>query len=107
MIATLLFTLFAIFVAHLYELQTGRHDDKEVVIDEVAGFLVTMTWVPFTWPYVVVGFLVFRLFDIWKPYPISYVDQRVGGGIGCVGDDLLAGILANIVLQFLFQRGLM
>ena len=105
MLATLFFTLFAIFVAHIYEMGSGQHDDQEVVIDEVAGFLVTMTWVPFQWPYVVAGFLLFRLFDIWKPFPISYVDQKVGGGIGCVGDDLLAGIVANVILQFALQKG--
>ena len=103
MASTLMFTIAAVFVAHFYEAMTGRHDDKEVVIDEVAGLLVTMAWVPFTATYVVLGFLLFRLFDIWKPYPISYIDKKVGGGIGCVGDDLLAGILSNIILQVVLQ----
>ncbi len=105
LLATLIFTIFAIFVAHFYEILTGRHDDKEVVIDEVAGFLVTMAWTPLTWTYLLLGFLLFRFFDILKPYPISYVDRKVGGGIGCVGDDLLAGILSNIILQLVLQNG--
>lgn len=105
MLCTLVFVLGAIFVAQFYEANSGGHDDSEVVIDEVAGFLVTMTWVPFQWPYVLVGFALFRFFDIVKPYPISYVDKKVGGGVGCVGDDLLAGILSNIILQLIIQKG--
>jgi phosphatidylglycerophosphatase A len=104
MLVTLIFSVGAIFVAQLYEGISGRHDDKEVVIDEVAGFLVTMAWVPFTWKYAVAGFLLFRLFDVWKPFPISYVDQKVKGGVGCVGDDLIAGILSNIILQVLLDQ---
>jgi phosphatidylglycerophosphatase A len=99
------FTVAAIAVAHFHELSVGTHDNQEVVIDEVAGFLVTMLWIPFTWPYVLLGFALFRLLDVWKPFPISYVDQRVEGGIGVVGDDLIAGILSNVVLQVIFQRG--
>ena len=105
MLATLVFTIFAIFVAHVYEAESGEHDASEVVIDEVAGFLVTMTWVPFSWTYVLAGFLLFRFFDILKPFPISYIDRKVGGGVGVVADDLLAGILANVILQFLWQKG--
>jgi phosphatidylglycerophosphatase A len=104
MLITVIFSIFAIFVAQFYEAQTGIHDDKSVVIDEVAGMLVTMAWVPFTWTYVVLGFLLFRLFDVLKPFPISYVDKKVGGGIGCVGDDLLAGILSNIILQVIMEK---
>src|SRR5258708_1520838 len=64
MAATLVFTLLAIFVAHFHEAVSGNHDASEVVIDEVAGMLVTMAWVPFTWPYVILGFLLFRFFDV-------------------------------------------
>jgi phosphatidylglycerophosphatase A len=107
MLATLVFTIGAIFVAHFHEAATGEHDASEVVIDEVAGLLVTMTWVPFSWIYVALGFLLFRFFDILKPFPISYVDRKVGGGVGAVGDDLLAGILSNIILQALLQYGVL
>ncbi len=105
MLATLVFTVLAIFVSHLHESFSGKHDSQEIVIDEVAGLLVTMTWVPFTWPYVVAGFLLFRFFDMLKPWPISYLDKRVGGGVGTVADDLLAGILSNIILQVIMQKG--
>ena len=106
MLSTLIFSIAAIFVAHFHEATSGEHDASEVVIDEVAGYLVAMAWMPFTWSYVVAAFFIFRLFDIWKPYPISYVDRQVKGGVGAVGDDLLAGILTNIVLQILLQRGI-
>lgn len=103
---TLAFTLFTILVAQLYEdLVATEHDSPEFVIDEVAGFLVTMAMVPFTWVSVLTGFLLFRLLDVVKPFPISYVDKKVPGGIGAVADDLLAGILANLVLQILLQNG--
>jgi phosphatidylglycerophosphatase A len=105
LVATLVFAIAAIFVAHFYEALTGHHDDQAVVIDEVAGYLVTMAWVPMTWGYILAGFLLFRLFDVWKPYPISYVDKHIGGGVGCVGDDLLAGILSNIILQVVLSYG--
>src|SRR5262249_41986440 len=60
MAGTLMFSAFAIFVAHIYEVQSGIHDSKEVVIDEVAGMLVPMTWVPFNWPFVFLGFCCFE-----------------------------------------------
>jgi phosphatidylglycerophosphatase A len=64
MFATLAFTVAAIMVAHIYELTIAdEHDSPEFVMDEVAGFLVTMTWVPFTWQYVLAGFILFRVLD--------------------------------------------
>lgn len=105
MLATITLTVIAILVSHFHEAFTGKHDSKEIVIDEVVGFLVTMTWVPFTWTYVLAGFLLFRFFDILKPFPISYVDRQVKGGVGTVGDDLIAGIFASIILQVLLQKG--
>jgi phosphatidylglycerophosphatase A len=105
MLATFVFTLAAIFIAQFYEDLVGQHDLPEVVVDEVVGLLVTMTWIPLSWPFALCGFAVFRAFDILKPFPISYVDRNMRGGIGCVGDDLIAGILSNIVLQIILQRG--
>jgi phosphatidylglycerophosphatase A len=62
-----------------------------------------MTWMPFTWAYLLAGFVLFRLFDILKPFPISWVDRRVPGGFGAVADDLLAGILASIAMQLILH----
>ena len=104
MLSTFVFSVFSIWVAQLYEATGGQHDAGEVVIDEVAGFLVTMVWVPLTWPYVIAGFVLFRAFDVIKPFPISYIDQRVKGGVGVIGDDLLAGIASNVILQIVLQN---
>ncbi len=104
MAATLVFVVITMVVAHFYETD-GAHDSPEFVMDEVAGFLVTMAWVPFTWTGVLAGFALFRLLDIWKPFPISYIDKNMPGGVGTVADDLLAGIIANIALQLAMQYG--
>ncbi|WP_297527989.1 phosphatidylglycerophosphatase A family protein [Thiohalobacter sp.] len=76
----------------------GAHDHPGIVWDEVAGLLVTLAFVPPEWPWVVAGFLLFRLFDIVKPWPIRVLDQRVVGGIGIMADDLVAGALAAACL---------
>lgn len=104
MAATAVFSTVAMVVAHLYEKVEGGHDRSEVVIDEVAGFLVAMTWLPFTWQAWLLGFLLFRALDIFKPPPIRWVDRKVPGGVGVVADDLVAGILTNAVLQFVFVQ---
>jgi phosphatidylglycerophosphatase A len=104
MAATLGLTILAIAAAEHYERQSDKHDSKEIVIDEMAGMLVTMTWLPMTWQSFVIGFLVFRFLDILKPFPISYFDKKVPGGFGVVADDLVAGILGNILLQLMLHH---
>jgi phosphatidylglycerophosphatase A len=105
--ATMVLTVFAMVLAGMHEAMTGVHDAPEVVIDEVAGFLVTMALVPWSWPNVLLGFAIFRLLDIVKPFPISWVDKKIPGGVGAVADDLVAGILGNIIFQLLLQKGLL
>jgi phosphatidylglycerophosphatase A len=77
----------------------GVHDHGGIVWDEFAGFWLTMAAAPPGWPWIVAGFLLFRLFDIWKPWPIGWLDRRVGGGLGIMLDDLLAGLFAMAVIQ--------
>jgi phosphatidylglycerophosphatase A len=77
-------------------------DSPRIVIDEVVGFLVTMIALPAQWPYILVGFLLFRAFDILKPPPIRLIERKVRGGCGVVLDDVLAGIYAHIALRLLF-----
>ncbi len=103
--ATVIFSALAIVVAHIHELYSPGHDEPQFVMDEVAGFLVTMAWVPATPLAIAAGFVIFRFFDIVKPFPISYIDRKVQGGVGTVADDLVAGILGNVVLQLLLQNG--
>lgn len=105
--ATLALTAIAIVLAHFYEAMTGVHDSPEVVIDEVAGFLVTMALVPFTWQNVILGFAVFRLLDIVKPFPISWIDRKIPGGVGAVADDIAAGILGNVLFHLALQKGVL
>ncbi len=100
------FLLFPIGVwaAQLYENQSDTHDSKEIVIDEVVGFLITMTWMPFTWQSVVFGFLLFRFFDIVKPPPIRQLDKKIPGGFGVMVDDVAAGIISSILMQGLLYQ---
>lgn len=104
MVATLLLLPVGIFSAELYEQQSDRHDSQEVIIDEVLGFLITMTWLPMTWQSFVFGFFLFRLLDIMKPFPIGYLDKRIQGGLGVVIDDVAAGLIANILLQIVYTK---
>jgi phosphatidylglycerophosphatase A len=77
-------------------------DPGPVVIDEVAGMLVTMVAVPLSWPSLIAGFLAFRVMDIVKPYPAGRL-ERLGGGLGIMADDVAAGLYANLVLQVLVR----
>lgn len=79
----------------------GVHDHPGIVWDEIAGFLLTMVAAPAGWPWILAGFLLFRLFDIWKPWPIGWLDRRVTGGLGIMLDDLVAGLFAAACLQLL------
>lgn len=74
------------------------HDDGRIVIDEVAGMFITLAWFPFDTFHVVLGFALFRLFDIWKPGPIGYIDEHGPGAWGTFFDDVVAGIFAAGVL---------
>jgi phosphatidylglycerophosphatase A len=83
----------------------GVHDDSSIVWDEVAGMLITMLAVPLSWETVLVGFMLFRFFDIIKPWPISYLDEHVHGGFGIMIDDVLAGLLAVACLHLCLVFG--
>ena len=77
------------------------HDHPAIVWDEIVGYLVTMLWAPLDWRWMLAGFLLFRLFDMAKPWPISLLDRYVKGGFGIMVDDLLAGVFALAALQLL------
>jgi len=83
----------------------GVHDHPAIVFDEIVGFLVTMIAVPASWPMVVAGFVLFRLFDALKPWPISWCDRNLHGGFGIMFDDILAGVASAALLQcYLFWQ---
>ncbi|MBT5483086.1 MAG: phosphatidylglycerophosphatase A [Gammaproteobacteria bacterium] len=79
----------------------GVHDHGGIVWDEFVGYWITMILVPVTWYWVLAGFVLFRVFDILKPFPIGWLDKKVGGGLGIMIDDVLAGVYALICLQVL------
>lgn len=78
----------------------GLHDHPGIVWDEWVGFLITMWLAPGGWVWLLSGFLLFRLFDIVKPWPINLLDQHVSGGWGIMLDDVLAGVYAFALIQF-------
>jgi phosphatidylglycerophosphatase A len=96
---TFLFFLFSVGVAHAAEKKLGGHDSSIIVIDEVAGYLVAVAGLSFSWPMALAGFVLFRFFDIVKPFPIRWADRRIPGGLGVVLDDILAGVFANLLLR--------
>jgi len=98
---TLLITFVGIFLAEYTSKALGVHDHSGIVIDEIAGYLITMIAVPFDWVWIIVGFILFRIFDILKPWPISWLDKRVQGGFGIMVDDVLAGIFALACLHLI------
>lgn len=79
----------------------GVHDHEGIVWDEMVGIWITLFLAPVGWGWLLLGFLLFRLFDVLKPWPISWVDRHVHGGVGIMLDDLLAGIAAWGTLQLL------
>jgi phosphatidylglycerophosphatase A len=97
-----LFSVFAALIAHLAETILDRKDPGCIVIDEMAGQMVTLAGMPFGLMSASAGFVVFRMLDILKPFPIRLVEQKVKGGAGVVLDDVAAGILGNILLRIVF-----
>jgi len=112
---TLLITIMGIFEINKYEAKTDTHDDKSIVIDEVSGMWIALMFALSTaqtlsYPYVyeiavLSSFATFRLFDIWKPSTIGKIDQKVKGGLGVMGDDILAGVAGGL-LSIVFLLGL-
>lgn len=94
----LMFAL-GVWLAEVTGHDLGAHDHPTIVWDEVVGFLITMFLAPSGWTWIVTGFVLFRMFDIWKPYPIRLIDRRLANGLGCMLDDVLAGVYAWTVLQ--------
>ncbi len=76
----------------------GTHDHPAIVWDEISGYMITMLPVPPSWPWLLAGFVLFRLFDILKPWPIREADHSLRGGLGIMLDDVLAGIFAGLIL---------
>lgn len=96
-------SLFGFWICHITSRDMGVHDHKAIVWDEFVGYWITMVMVPFSIKWVIIGFILFRFFDILKPYPICWLDKKVHGGFGIMIDDIVAGLFAAISVQFLIH----
>lgn len=100
------FYLVGIPAATITERELGQKDPRPVVIDEVAGQLIALAFLPLSWLNMLMAFLLFRLFDILKPFPINWLDKNLPGGFGIMTDDILAGLFAlassHLILRFIF-----
>jgi len=98
LLLTALISLVGIWICGTSAEILGVHDHSGIVWDEIAGFLITMYLAPSGWLWIVLGFIYFRIFDILKPWPISWLDKHVGGGFGIMIDDIVAGLFAWLCL---------
>lgn len=98
--ATVVVSVLGTWAAGRYCAATGKHDNQRIVIDEVAGYLLTLCAALPLKINLLLAFGLFRLLDIWKPWPIRVVDRRVHGGFGVMADDLLAGAIGAVLLYF-------
>ncbi|MCF1427544.1 MAG: phosphatidylglycerophosphatase A [Shewanella sp.] len=101
LVVTAVVTLTGIYICGKASKDMGVHDHGAIVWDEVAGLLITMIAAPPGWPWLVAGFVLFRIFDILKPWPICILDAKVHGGLGIMADDVLAGVFAFGCMQLL------
>jgi phosphatidylglycerophosphatase A len=100
-------TVVGIGAAEVADRAWGTHDSGRIVIDEVAGYFVTLCFVdPTRWSHLLLGFVLFRLFDILKPPPVRWIDRNTPGGAGVVLDDVVAGLQAGLVLLAVAQTSL-
>ncbi|WP_285163150.1 phosphatidylglycerophosphatase A family protein [Shewanella goraebulensis] len=101
-IITVISTLVGFYICDKAAKDMGVHDHGAIVWDEVAGLMITMIAAPAGLIWMVIGFALFRFFDILKPWPIRWLDAKVHGGFGIMIDDVLAGIFALICLQAIY-----
>ncbi len=108
LISAVFFVVFAVWIAGKAEVLLAARDARPIVIDEMAGFVISLIWLPLSLLTVSLGFVLFRLFDIVKPPPVGSLEKRLPSGWGVVMDDVLAGVYANISLRiFLILAGIL
>ena len=103
LLAVLLAFAAGIYLCGYTSTALGVHDHSGIVWDEFVGFWITMIAVPPTWQWILAGFVLFRLFDIVKPWPVKVADANMKGGFGIMFDDVLAGLYALVGLQLAMQ----
>ncbi len=98
----LVLALAGIFICGQTARDVAATDPGFIVWDEIVGFLVAMFLLPREWGWIAAGFILFRIFDIWKPYPIRLVEKSLGLGSGIMADDIVAGIYTLAILQLAY-----
>jgi len=102
-LAVAVFFILGIVVCAKTERDLEVHDHPGIVWDEIVGMLATLFLAPAGWAWIAIGFGLFRLFDIWKPFPINWINRQVTGGIGIMLDDMVAALFAALTLQALYH----
>lgn len=98
LIITIILLIAGIYLCERTNRDLGTEDHPAAVWDEIASFPIVMIAIPFTWYYLLMGFVLFRIFDIWKPWPIRWFDRNVHGGFGVMLDDVIAALFAWVIL---------
>jgi len=108
---TIVISIIGVFEINRYEAKTNSHDDKSIVVDEVAGMWLSLIFsvsvameLGFNYAYelsLILSFITFRLFDIWKPSTIGFIDRNIKGGVGVMGDDILAGFASGALTSLI------
>ncbi|MBT5232045.1 MAG: phosphatidylglycerophosphatase A [Methylococcales bacterium] len=101
-VVTVVMFIAGVWICDQAEKQLGLHDPGNIVWDEIVGYFVTMFMLPVTWQWLLAGFVAFRFFDILKPWPIKWADERCQGGFGVMFDDVIAGIMACSLLHLVW-----
>lgn len=102
-VLTLIACVLGIYICGYTAKAMGEHDAPAIVWDEIAGYMVAMILVPVTWWTLLLAFVLFRFFDVLKPWPISWLDKHVSGGFGIMVDDILAGLASLAIIHILLQ----
>lgn len=102
LIATVFLMVLGIWICQYAAEKLAVHDFGGIVWDEVVGLLLTLLGFSYSWQLLLAGFVLFRFFDIVKPWPIRVIDKRIHGGLGIMLDDVLAAVFANLVLHLIF-----
>ena len=106
LIVVLVSAIIGIYICGAAAKTLGVHDHGGIVWDEFVGFWIAMAALPVTWTSLILGFVLFRFFDIVKPWPISWLDKKVSGGFGIMIDDVIAGLAAAGIIALLSGVGL-
>lgn len=101
LLITIVLFIIGVFITDITNRDFGTHDHPAPVWDEIVGFLFVMIALPNRWYFILLGFILFRIFDVWKPWPIKWV-EHLPGGLGVMADDFVAAIYAWILLWIIY-----